>query len=308
MNGFGGNATRLRLANRLAALALAVVCLGSPWGVAQAQTPTEAAQTLRDQRSTLSEQLQNNAFARPLVLLSAETAQGMRGDIYALMSYPFAAVSSALQDPQQWCEVMILHLNTKYCHAANGPQGPVLNVNIGTKTPQTLTQAARVALNYSVAAAQPDYFEVQLNAADGPTGTSDYRIALEAVALPNNQTFLHLTYSYSANFAGKLAMQAYLATAGSNKVGFTVTGAPVNGQPAWINGVRAVVERNTMRYYLAIDSYLAAARQPEAERFERSLQAWFTAAERYSRQLHEIERPAYLKMKRAEYLRQQTAQ
>ena len=308
MNGLGGNATRLRLANRLTALALAAVCLGSPWGAAQAQAPTQAAQTLLDQRSALSEQLQNNAFARPLVLQSAETAQGMRGDIYALMAYPFAVVSKALQDPKQWCEVMILHPNTKYCHAVTAPPGPVLNVNIGTKKPQTLTQAPRVAFNYNVAAAQPDYFEVQLQAADGPMGTSDYRIALEAVALPNNQTFLHLTYSYSANLAGKLAMQAYLATAGSNKVGFTVDGEPVDGHPAWITGVRSVVERNTMRYYLAIDSYLASTRQPGAGRFERSLQTWFTASERYSRQLHELERPAYLKMKRAEYLRQQTAQ
>ncbi len=308
MSAFGGTAPRFAAQRWLAALVLAAICLGSYLGEALAQTPPEAAQALRAQRSTLSEQLKNNAFARPLVLLSAETAQGMRGDIYALMAYPFATVSGALQDPRQWCEVMILHLNTKYCHAVHGPQGPVLNVNIGTKTPQELTQAARVAFGYSMAAAQPDYFEVLLYAADGPMGTSDYRIALEAVALPGKQTFLHLTYSYNANLAGKLAMQAYLATAGSSKVGFTVTGAPVNGHPAWIDGVRALVERNTMRYYLAIDSYLAAAQAAPAERFERSLQAWFTASERYPRQLHEIERPAYLKMKRAEYLRQQTAQ
>jgi hypothetical protein len=87
-----------------------------------------------------------------------------------------------------------------------------------------------------------------------------------------------------------------------------VTGEPVNGQPAWIDGVRGVVERNTMRYYLAIDSYLANSQQPPAERYERSLQSWFTATEKYPRQLHELDRPAYLEMKRAEHVRQQTAQ
>jgi hypothetical protein len=203
---------------------------------------------------------------------------------------------------------MILHLNTKYCHAASNPQGTVLNVNIGKKTPQTLSQAARVALTFTVAAAQPDYFEVLLQAKDGPMGTSDYQLALQAVALPSNQTFLHLTYAYSANLAGRLAMQTYLATLGRDKVGFTLTGEPVNGQPALISGMRALAERNTMRYYLAIDSYLASAALPPAERFERSLQNWFKATEQYPRQLHELEWPAYLEMKRAEHLRQQTAQ
>ena len=78
--------------------------------------------------------------------------------------------------------------------------------------------------------------------------------------------------------------------------------------PLKINGVRALVERNTMRYYLPIDSYLAASQQPPARRFEQSLQSWFAASERYPRQWHEIEQPAYLEMKRAEHLRQQTAQ
>jgi hypothetical protein len=281
-----------------------VICLG----VAQAQTSSEAAQRLRTQRNRLDQQLQHNVFARPLVLVSKETAQGLRGDMYALVSFPFANVSSALQDPQQWCEVMILHLNTKYCHAVNGTQGVQLNVNIGSKTPQTLTESKRLALAYAVTASDPDYFEVRLSAEDSPMGTRDYQITLEAVALSLEQTFLHLTYAYKANLLARLAMQTYLATVGSDKVGFTVMGPSTDGQPNWITGLRAVVERNTMRYYLAINSYLATRQQPPSQRFEASLQHWFSASETYPRQLHEIERPAYLAMKRAEHLRQQTAQ
>ncbi|HEY8904787.1 MAG TPA: hypothetical protein VIM63_01995 [Rhodoferax sp.] len=303
MRGLGGNVIRVVAWRCAAALGLAV------WlSTALAQASPDAAQALRARRDTFSEQLQHNVFARPLVLLSSETPQNLRGEIYALMAFPLATVSRALQDPQQWCEVMILHLNTKYCHATGSPTGTVLNVNIGKKTPQTLSQAARMALNFSVAATQPDYFEVRLQAKDGPMGTSDYQLALEAVALPSNQTFLHLTYAYSANLAGRLAMQAYLATLGRDKVGFTLTGEPVNGHLAWIDGMRALTERNTMRYYLAIDSYLASAALPPAVRFERSLQIWFKATEQYPRQLHELEWPAYLEMKQAEHLRQQTAQ
>jgi hypothetical protein len=63
-----------------------------------------------------------------------------------------------------------------------------------------------------------------------------------------------------------------------------------------------------MRYYLAIDSYLQAATAAPQAQLEQRLQAWFTAVEGYPRQLHEIDRAAYLEMKYAENLRQQTVQ
>jgi len=71
--------------------------------------------------------------------------------------------------------------------------------------------------------------------------------------------------------------------------------------------MRGVVERNTMRYYLAIEAFLGALSVPPQARLEKRLRDWFAAAERYPRQLHEKERDEYLKMKRREYLRQQSA-
>jgi hypothetical protein len=67
------------------------------------------------------------------------------------------------------------------------------------------------------------------------------------------------------------------------------------------------VERNTMRYYLAVDTFLGAANAPPQIQLEQRLQNWFTAAEEYPRQLHEMERGEYLEMKHAEHLRQQAA-
>jgi hypothetical protein len=63
-----------------------------------------------------------------------------------------------------------------------------------------------------------------------------------------------------------------------------------------------------MRYYLAIDAYLSAVGVPPAQQLDRRLDTWFTATERYPRQLHEVERDEYLTMKHSEYQRQQTAQ
>lgn len=275
-------------------------------GAATATPASDPATALHSQHTQLRTQLAQNVFHHPLVLLSTENKQGLQGDIYAEMAFAFDTVSADLRQPAQWCEVMILHINTKYCRADSGPAGTLLNVNIGSKTPQELAQAARLAFNFSVLTAAPDYFEVLLEAADGPMGTRDYRIRLEAIALPQQRTFLHLTYAYSVNLLGRLAMQTYLATAGVGKVGFTLADSTAGAPPALIDGVRGLVERNTMRYYLAIDSYFQAAPAAPAVQLEQRLQSWFTATEQYPRQLHETDRGAYLEMKHAEHQRQQT--
>jgi hypothetical protein len=274
----------------------------------QALAQQDAVVTLRAKYDSLESQLRQNQFKRPVVVDSIETPNRLTGDVYAIVEYPFDAVSAGLKPADNWCDVMILHINTKYCRAATGPSGTILKVNIGKKTPEKLAVVARVEFNYRVAALTPEYLEIMLNAKDGPLGTSDYRIRLEAVALPNAKTFLHLTYSYSMNFVGRLAVQTYLTTIGRGKVGFTEVGKQANGQPDYIDGVRGLVERNTMRYYLAIDSFLESASAAPAAQLEQRLQSWFTAVERYPRQLHEMDRTAYLEMKRAEYLRQQTVQ
>ena len=119
---------------------------------------------------------------------------------------------------------------------------------------------------------------------------------------------MHLRYSYTYGSAARAAMRMYVATTGRGKVGFTVTGDPSDTPPQFIGGVRGASERNAMRYYLAIDAYLGTLPAPAPERLERSLERWFDATERFPRQLHEVDRDAYLEMKRSEYHRQQTNQ
>jgi len=274
---------------------------------AWAASGLEPATALRSAYARLSGPLQKNPFGRPLVLYSLETAEGLQGDIYAVMAYPFSTVSTGLKNPGNWCDVMILHVNTKYCQAIQQPTGTLLRVYIGKKTPQTLADAARLDFSYQETAATPSYFAVSLKARDGPLGTSNYLIQMEVVELSKTRAFLHLTYAYDVGFSGRVAMQAYLATAGAGKVGFTLVDQGDNGgEPDFVVGVRGVVERNTMRYYLAIDSFLASQSASPSAQLEKRLQAWFTAAEQYPRQLHEVDRPAYLEMKRAEVIRQQS--
>jgi len=232
----------------------------------------------------------------------------LKGDIYALVDYPFSTVSASLNSPEHWCDVLILHINTKYCRATTDQTSTVLSVYIGKKTPHPLKDAYPLELSYRVAAATPKYLAIQLHAEKGPLSTSNYRILLQAVPVGNGQTFLHLTYSYDYGMVGRLAMKTYLATAGRGKVGFTLAGKRSSGQPEYIGGMRGVAERNTMRYYLAIDAYLGALATPPPLRLQKRLQSWFTATEQYPRQLREVSWAAYIDTKRSEYLRQQTAQ
>jgi hypothetical protein len=275
-------------------------------GAALASVPdTHAAASLLAKYASLGERLHNNAFKRALYLDSSESSSNLKGDIYALVDYPFATVSAALNDPEHWCDVLILHINTKYCGAATGQTPAVLTVSIGKKTSQPLEDAYPILFSYRAAAVTPKYLEIQLDAESGPMSTSNYRIQLQAVPVDKRRTFLHLTYSYDYGMAGRLAMKTYLATLGSDKVGFTLAGDPSSGKLQHVGGMRGVVERNTMRYYLAIDAYLGALDEPPSVRLQKRLQDWYAATEQYPRQLRELDRTAYMDMKRSEYLRQQ---
>jgi hypothetical protein len=292
----------------LARLAFACIACAGAGAVSAAAPEANSAASLRARFTALSAQPGPRQFQRPLFLDSVESSRDLKGDIFALVDYPFAAVDAALNGPAHWCDVLILHINTKYCTASTNNAGTVLTVNIGKKVSQPLVETSRVEFAYRVAAATPDYFAVHLYAATGPLSTSDYHILLEAASLEGGKTIAHLTYSYAFGVAGRLAMQAYLATVGRGKVGFTIVGTLPNGAPDYIGGVRSVVERNTMRYFLAIDAYLAALAVPPPEQLEKRLQNWYNSTEAFARQLHDVDRIDYLDMKRREYQRQQAAQ
>jgi hypothetical protein len=280
-------------------------------GVALAQTPAaagaESAAALHEKYRTLGPQLEKNQFQRPLVMDSVESAKAVSGSAYALIDYPYATVLAAFRDPENWCEVLILHLNTKHCRTDRTRQPPGLTVSFGKKTPQELRDVHALSFSFTPARVQPEHMVVTLNAAKGPMGTHNYRIDLEAVPLGDKQTFMHLRYAYGYGMAGRMAMQTYMATVGSSKVGFSEVAGAKGGPRVPVGGLRGAVERNTMRYYLAIDAYLASLALPAPQQFEKRLQHWFDATERFPRQLHEIDKEEYLSMKRSEYGRQQSS-
>ena len=267
---------------------------------AQTAQPGTGADALQAKYKSVQPQLTGNIFQRPLVLASNEASDRLSGDIYAVIDHPFADVGRELQSPVVWCEVLMLHLNTKNCAVGAGKDA--LAVAVGRKFDQPLEDAQRINFGYRVQQSSPDYLDVRMSAASGPLSTRDYRITLEAVPLDGGKTFVHLGYAYAYGTAARLAMKGYLATVGSDKVGFTTSGTDAQGQPDYVGGVRGVVERNTMRYYLAIDAYLDA---PGVQNRDKRAGLWFDSTERYARQLHELDRSDYLEMKKKEFTRLQ---
>lgn len=261
------------------------------------------AATLKARHAELREKLADNAFQRPLYLESVQNSGDLKGEIYAVVDTPFTAAGPALQGIDHWCDILILHLNVKYCSPSTKQPASGLSLVVGRKFDQPIDDGYRVEFDYRLAAATADYLRVELNAADGPLGTHDYRIVLEAVPLDARRSFLHMSYSYAYGFAARMAMQSYLATVGRDKVGFSVVGQQ-DGKPVHVGNVRGVVERNTMRYFLAIESYLTACELPAAAQLDRRLNDWFDSSERYPLQLHEVERNDYLEMKHREVARQ----
>lgn len=247
--------------------------------------------SLKARYGELREQLRSNSYGRQMHIDSTEANSTLQGDVYAVLDHPYETVKDALQDPAAWCDIMMLPFNTKACQAS----GRQLSVRIGRKHTQPVDQAYGLDFSFNNASTTANYFETRVTAPEGPVGTKDYRIQVEAVPIEGGKTFMHMRYSYGFGAMGRMAMQAYLSTVGADKVGFTA------------NGVRGTVERNAMRYYLAIDSYLDTMDAPSAERVEKRINHWFTASERYPKQLREMDRNTYVTMKRQEYSRQTTA-
>ena len=258
-------------------------------GAAHAQD----AAALHAKFDSLQDKLAHNAYGRPLALQSTQDSNRLEGEVYARVDQPYAMVQKSLQGTDNWCGILILHLNVKMCHAL--PAG--LDMALGRKYDQPVDDAYKLHFDYKLAASDADYLRAELTSGDGPLGTKDYRIVVEIAPLDAAHTMLHMSYAYGFGFTAKVAMNAYLSTAGADKVGFSVSGKDGDGKPTYVGGVRGLVERNTMRYYLAIDDYVAA---PAPAQLEQRLDTWFDATERYPRQLHEVDKADYLAMKRIE--------
>jgi hypothetical protein len=322
------------LARRVAVVCVLQIAL---WGL-DAQAQREAApQDLGARLEWLQRQGAVQLGQKPVYLQSTETPQRLEGEVLALIDHPVQRVRAALAQPAVWCDILILHLNVKYCRAvrhasatggAAGAGATItaaaddrLEVGLGRKHDEPLSSVHWLDFRFRTfpsvigsvsgsgglpGAAAPS---VELLAPEGPLDTRDIRITVQLAESPGGRTLLQLRYAYAQGPAARWAMQVYLGTVGRHKVGFSLvpdSAVRPAGLLQPVTGLRGLLERNTVRYYLAIDAYLDALVLPPAQQLERRLVDWFAATERHPRQLRELDWEAYVQMKMLEVRRQQT--
>jgi hypothetical protein len=248
--------------------------------------------------------LATNSFGLPLFLDSSERNDRVQVDVYGIFDYPFGSVVDALGVPANWCDIVSLHPNVKACTHRKLPDAWRLTFYLGRKVYQRPEETHQVIYRYRNVEQRQAYLDIVLDADAGPFGTKDHQIRFEALPLDAGRTFVHVGYAYRDSMAIRLAEKVYFATLGSGKIGFTVTGTDRNGRPVYIGGARGAIERNAVRYYFAINSFMKTLDNPEASRFSRRSSEWYDLTDRYRPQLFELEKKDYLTLKTTEHANQ----
>ena len=244
----------------------------------------------------------------PLRIESSSVDGKVEGRVHGHLAFPFATVSSTLRDPAAWCAIIVLHQNVKACVYVERADAEVLRVYNGKKHFQDAENAIVSEYVFTPDASDPSRMVISLTAATGPLGTSDHRIVLDARADPGGGTAIEFRYHYQVSQLAQTSLRIYLATSGRDKIGFTVIGENAQGEPQHVTGVRGLIERNAVRYYLAITAYLESHNIPMPSASEWRAGRWYDLTQAYAAQLHEVERADYLANKRREFAQQAVLQ
>ena len=220
----------------------------------------------------------------------------LHADIYAINHYDFSELITKLSTPSNWCQFITLHLNIKACVYQMGSEKSLV-FYAGRKFYEPAESAYELRYKFSVKKRQKDYFKLVLSAKSGPFSTSNYLIELELLQIGEN-VLMHFSLSYDSSFSSRLGSNVYLSTMGADKIGFSQV-ENNEGKKEFIKGVEGIIERNAMRYFLALNVYFEYGAVTE-----KLLPAWFDATEQYHDQLHEVEKSDYLRDKKQEFNQQ----
>ena len=255
-----------------------------------------------------SAKLETSSFGLPLFLDSFERDDRVHVDVYGIFACPFNTVANALNIPANWCDIASLHPNVKACTYSEEPGGGLLTFYIGKKIYQIPEETRHVMFHYRVVARQPGYLDVILGADEGPFGTENHKMRFEAMPLAGGRTFVHVSYEYSDSVSLRLAEKIYFSTIGRSKSGFTITGTDKNGASVYIGGTRGAIERNAVRYYLAIQTFMDTVHSPPKSTFNLRISRWYDLTTRYKKQLFDMDKKDYLTFKTAEHQNQMMLQ
>jgi len=287
----------------LACIALVVLAtvLSGRYSALAAEPLTVNSRVLLAKYPAIRTRLEKNQFGIPLYLESREEYGSLHVDVYGLFDYPFDSVRDALQAPSNWCDITSLLINIKACTFRKVSDQWLLILYSGRKYYQPPQDAYELDFSFRLAALQQEYLDIVLSAKNGPLLTRDHRIRVEAAPLDKGRTFIHFSYDYSYGVLAAAAIKTYYATIGRDKKGFSIIDGGGKGVPVYVGGVRGSMERNAVRYYLAIQTYMDTLKIPWNQRFEKRNSRWYDLNARFPRQLYEMDKGEYLANKRREH-------
>lgn len=263
-----------------------------PGNTGSGTSPNERAFELVARRASATDVVVGSPFGRP-ISLSSHTEDGVaRGEAVAELDLSMPALRAVLEQPQRWCELLLLTPQIGGCATSGDPLDGRLEMQILSRFDQGADNAPRVTFRFSRQESDDQFLALRLDAAHGPWGTMDHRLDVEVAPLDDRRSVLRVGYSYRYGFQAMATLGLYLVTSGRSKHGFSLD---PQGRP--VRGFRGSVERNVMRYLLAIEAHVTtAARDPEA-RFQAGLDRWLEGVDRYPPQIAELDRSRYRQIK-----------
>ena len=224
-------------------------------------------------------------------------------EIHGIIDHPFRALAATFTEPGGWCDFLVLNPNIKTCTFRRETQETFLTLYIGSKSYRAPESATEQVYRFLVRARQSDYAAISLTAPQGMLGTTAHRFEFEAGSVAG-KTVVALPSSFEPSMLSRLLTGIYLSTLGRERIGFsreaTEAGVPVG----YVRGVKGMIERNVMRYYLALKAFLDTGDLPADRQFEARARLAYDLMDLYPAQLRQMDKADYLDIKLREYQNQ----
>jgi hypothetical protein len=268
--------------------------------------PAAADSAAGDLRDAYQEFRQQHGMLAPDINLSIHTRnKGSRiwTEVYGTVHGKFTTVSQALLGSRGYCEFLPPLFNLKSCVSARVDGRDLIRFYVGSKHYTSMLRTILIVAELQRVSERPDYVHVRLASVDAASTKYGYRIDIEVVPFGDDVLARVRTY-YNPDRLTRIAVSTYLHTVGENKVGFTRVAVAGQDKTAYVGGMSGVIERNTVRAFMAMQAYLDTVDAPLAGRYSERLQRWFALTDRFRRQLHELGRREYISVKMRERLQQ----
>jgi hypothetical protein len=286
---------------RLLRLALGLWCLilvlppHTSWGA------DDVVQRFSAYYKELQEDTDNGPFGLPLQVRSEEREDRISAEIFGIFDYPFQAFAGLLTQPASWCEFVSLTPNIKACTFQGNGKDVILTLYVGWKGYRAPESASAQPYQFVVHSRRSDYAAMSVSAAEGLLGTRAHRFDVEAANVAGKTVFA-MRSSYEPSALSKLVTTVYLATLGREKIGFSRV--PDGAQVGHVRGIQGMIERNVVRYYLALKAFVDTQGLPTGRQFEARINTAYDLMDTYPAQLRLMEKTEYLDVKRRERMNQ----